>query len=178
MVILITGISGAGKTALCDALWAILKPRLPELVVFDGDAFRAVISGDLAYTRQDRIIQFQRKLHLAKALSEQGCIVLAGALYSTPELLQWNRDNINDYFEVYINAPIELCRKRDTNGLYAKAEAGELTNVVGIDIPWIAPTDPDMVIDAATPATPEELARGVIRKIPSLLTAVADEADG
>ena len=116
--------------------------------------------------------------YLAKALSEQGCIVLAGALYMTPELLQWNRDNIAHYFEVYIQATIELCRERDTGGIYAKAEAGEMTDVVGIDIPWIAPTSPDMVIDAAELAAPEELARGVIEKIPSLRLAAAAEDDG
>lgn len=161
MVFWITGLSGAGKTTLAKALAGLLKPRMPNLVVLDGDAVRAIFGGSLGHRIEDRIVQVRRLQAIAKMLEEQGIVVIVAVLYALPELLAWNRANFACYKEVYIKAPLEFLQKRDDKGLYAAAAAGSLPNVVGLDIPWIAPPAPDMVIDATQVEPPLELARRV-----------------
>ena len=168
MVIWITGISGAGKTTVCQAVSALCKPQIPQLVVIDGDIMRDVMGNDLSYREKDRFIQITRIQKLAKALAEQDLVVLVGALYARPDLLTWNRANLPGYFEVYISATLDLVRSRDPKGLYAKVDAGEISDVVGIDVPWHAPCEPDMLVDA----TCGEPADSVARKIASQVLGI------
>ena len=121
MVIWITGLSGAGKTTLATALYEAMKPRLPTLVRIDGDEVRALFGNSLGFTESDRRLQIQRLQSLATMLDGQGLVVIVAALYAHPELLAWNRDHFSDYFEVYLEASLELVRSRDPKGLYAKA---------------------------------------------------------
>ena len=109
-------------------------------------------------------------------MASQEFVVLVGALYANPELLSWNRGNLPDYYEVYIDAPLWLVQERDDKGLYVKVRAGEIENVVGIDVPWHAPENPDMRIDAAMGETPAELARRVIKAVPMLDRALQGTA--
>lgn len=176
MVIWITGLSGAGKTTLCMAVRDLLKPRLPELVVLDGDVVRAAFSHNLGHTVEDRILQFRRLQSMSKVLAEQGLVVLVGALYGTPETLSWNRANLPDYFEVYLKASLDTVIARDPKGLYAKARRGQMKNVVGLDIPWHAPRDPDMVIDEDTPDPPMDMAWHLASALPRLRAALPVDA--
>ena len=173
MVIWITGLSGAGKTSLCNALSRMLKPRLPQLVLIDGDAVRHLFGDALGFTEADRKEQIGRIQRLAKMLSDQGLVVLVAALYCHPDLLAWNRANLVDYFEVYLDAPFDLVERRDSKGLYAGAAAGAIPHVVGVDIPWHAPQAPDLRLDAAACKDPDDMAIGVIRAVPFLSTATA-----
>ena len=168
MVIWVTGLSGAGKTTLCQALQHMLKPRLPELALLDGDQVRAALSGDLGFSEKDRLLHIQRIQNLAKLLSDQGLVVLVAALYSNPELLQWNRRNFQEYFEIYVKTSLETLRRRDGKKLYARAFSVEIKDVVGVDIPWSEPAHPDMVINNNEPEPPEVLARRVIAELPRL----------
>lgn len=164
MVIWLTGVSGAGKTTICDAMWELLKPSLPQLVSIDGDIVRRLFASKLGYAEPDRVQQIERIQTLAKFLSDQGQIVLVAALYSRADLLTWNRDNFRDYFEVYIDASMELVRERDPKGLYANA--GPSPQIVGIDIPWNAPASPDMTILASNSLAPMDIAKDIIANIP------------
>lgn len=172
MVIWITGISGAGKTTLSVALYELLKPRLPELVLIDGDAVRAMFGENLDYSEASRMVQIKRIQALVHYLARQGIVVIAAALYAHPDLLAWNRANLPGYFEVYIKAPLHLVRARDPKGLYEKAARGDMPNVVGVDIPWHEPSRPDMVIDATISDTPSALARRVAGAVPRLAAAL------
>lgn len=169
MVIWTTGLSGAGKSTLCEALWHLLKPRLPELVTLDGDAIRAAFGGDLGYAQEDRVVQIRRLQQLAKTLAEQELVVLVAALYSSPELLRWNREQLPGYFEVYVRASMPALRARDSKGLYN----GTTENVVGVDIPWHEPLQPDLVLDTDDPEAPDVLARRVALAVPQLAEALA-----
>ena len=173
MVIWITGVSGAGKTTLSSSLQRLLKKFLPQLIIVDGDIVRQMFGGDLDYSEASRTKQIQRIQHLAKWLEEQSCIVIVAALYAHPNLLKWNRENFKSYFEVYIEAPMELLRKRDSKGLYRSSADRQVRNVVGIDIPWHAPQNPDLTIDAKLETNPDDLARRVIARIPSLAAVIA-----
>ena len=179
MVIWITGLSGAGKTTVCTALHALLKPSLPEVVMLDGDSVRAAFGHDLGHEERDRVLQVRRLQGIAKVLSEQGLVVLVAVLYNNPELLTWNRTHLGNYFEVFIDAPLALVRARNPKQLYSKAARGEVRNVVGIDIPWHPPQHPDLVVDATLEEAPREMALRIAREVLALrerLTALRGPA--
>lgn len=172
MIIWITGLSGAGKTTLSDAIAVLVKPRLPEFVQVDGDVIRAMVGQEADYSEAARVQQIKRLQALAGYLSRQNMVVAVAALYAHPDLLAWNRANFRDYFEVYIDAPIDTVRARDVKGLYAKAARGEMKHVVGLDIPWHAPAHADLTIDARKGETPEASALRVARAVPRLAAAL------
>ncbi len=171
MVIWITGLSGAGKTTLCEALSRRLKPHLPELTNLDGDVVRQVFGGELGYGEPDRVAQIKRIQSLAEMLDGQGLVVLVAALYAHPDLLAWNRATFADYVEVYLEAPLDLVRARDPKGLYAKAAAGRMPDVVGLDIPWHAPVNPDLTIDMTAGPSVDDAAQTIIDAVPVLAEA-------
>jgi adenylylsulfate kinase len=84
---------------------------------------------------------------LSKFISDQGVHVVAAVLSIFPEWQLWNRQNISDYAEVYIKASMETLMKRDTKKLYKRAASGDMPNVVGVDIPFPEPTNPDLIIE-------------------------------
>jgi cytidine diphosphoramidate kinase len=176
MVVWVTGLSGAGKTTLCTALRDLIKPRLPELVLLDGDVVRAAFGNNLGYTESDRVVQVRRLQSMAKVLAEQNLVVIVGVLYGNQELLAWNRAHLPDYFEVYLKASLETVSGRDTKSLYATARTGKAQNVVGIDIPWHAPVAPDLVFDADHPAKPAKMARVLASAVPRLRAALPEAA--
>lgn len=167
-VIWLTGVSGAGKTTIAEAIQRLAKPRLPELVLIDGDVIRDLFGAGLGFHEAARVEQIGRIQRLAKMLAGQGLIVVVAALYAHPDLLDWNRRNLPGYVEVYVQADMDVVRRRDVKGLYAKAAAGTMPNVVGIDIPWHAPQHPDLIIHSAGGESPEQGARRVMAAVPRL----------
>ncbi len=168
MVIWFTGLSGSGKSTICKRLYERLKPVIPELILLDGDSVRAAFGDDLGYTEADRHRQIHRLQGLARLLSDQGLVVIVAAVYANPELMSWNRQHLRGYFEVLVDAPLELVQSRDAKGLYARAARGEAHHVVGVDITWQPPAAPDLVIPAARLEPPDLLAQRVIDAIPRL----------
>jgi len=146
MVIWITGISGAGKTTISKNLYQQFKCIIPEIVTVDGDEVRNLFGKALGYSEKDRFIQIERVQRIAAFLDKQGMLVLVSALYSHPKLLSWNRKNFSEYFEIYLKTSIDLVSDRDPKGLYRKFFAGEMQDVVGLDIVWHAPKNPDLSI--------------------------------
>jgi len=161
MIIWVTGLSGAGKTTICRKIYGEIKPRIPNTVLLDGDIVRGAF-GDLTHSEEDRVIQVSRLRAMCQILSDQGIIVIVAVLYAHPDLLAWNRENLNDYFEVHLDASLNTVRDRDPKGLYAKAERGEMPDVVGLDIPWHPPQEPDLIIDGDGSLTPDEQMRRVM----------------
>ena len=172
MVIWITGLSGAGKTTLCQALRELLKPNLPELVILDGDEVREAFGHNLSHSEADRILQVKRLRSMAGVLSRQGLIVIVGVLYNNPELLKWNRENINDYCEVYLDASLERIVQEDAKGLYKAVQEGLEKNVVGVDIKWHIPSNAYLVFNADDRQAPLEMARIVAAHVPRLAAAL------
>ncbi len=168
MVIWITGLSGVGKTTLATALYEAMKPGLPALVRIDGDEVRALFGNSLSFAESDRRLQIQRIQSLAAMLDGQGLTVIVAALYAHPELLAWNRDHFSDYFEVYLEASLELVRSRDPKGLYAKADSGDMPDVVGLDVPWYAPDTPHMTVTAGDDLDTVVVVRDIMDRLSSL----------
>lgn len=172
MVIWLTGLSGSGKSTLCDALVRLLKPHCSGLVVLDGDQVRSAFGNDLGYQEEDRVRHIQRVQGIAKLLAEQGLTILVAVLYAHPDLLAWNRRHLPGYVEVYLEASLNEVQARDVKGLYAKAKQGEIGNVVGVDIPWLPPTSPDVLFHVGDRMTPEAMARHLIARVPQLAQAL------
>lgn len=167
-VIWLTGVSGAGKTTIAEAIQRKAKPAVPELVLVDGDVIRDLFGAGLGFHEAARVEQIGRIQRLARMLAGQGLVVVVAALYASPELLDWNRRNLPGYVEVYVKAGMDVVQQRDVKGLYAKAAAGQMPNVVGIDIPWHAPQRPDLVIDTTQGSTPDAAAQAVMALVPRL----------
>jgi adenylylsulfate kinase len=145
MVIWLIGLSGAGKTTLGRAVVDQAAPLRP--VFIDGDVIRKVFGGDLGHTLEDRWRNAQRISRLCKFLDDQGIPVVCAILSLFPESRKWNREQIRNYYEVFIDAPLDQLEARDPKGLYKKARAGEMKNVAGIDLPFPPPESPDLIIE-------------------------------
>ena len=113
MIIWITGLSGSGKTTISKELYKKYKPKIKNLVCVDGDVIRNLYDNDLAYDEKSRIKQIIRIQRLCDYLYQQGLIVIVAALYNNVDLMTWNQNNFQNYFQIYLNASIELVKKRD-----------------------------------------------------------------
>ena len=143
----ITGLSGAGKTTLGRELCSRLRAAGRPVTFLDGDALRAVIAEDLGHSADDRRRSAMRNARLCRLLAEQGADVVCATISLFHEVQHWNRENIPGYHEIYLRVPIDELRRRDTKGIYAGAQRGDVRNVVGLDVPAEAPEAPDLVLD-------------------------------
>jgi adenylyl-sulfate kinase len=147
MVIWLIGLSGAGKTTIGREVHALLRCNGSKVVLLDGDAFREVMGDDLGHGLDDRRRNAGRICRLCKLLDEQQIDVVCCILSIFEESREWNRQNLNDYTEVFIDVPMDELIRRDPKGLYLKALAGEVRDVAGIDLEFEQPKSPDLVIE-------------------------------
>lgn len=147
MVIWLTGLSGAGKTTIGTALYKKIKAVHKNTVFLDGDIFRNLMQSDLGYSVEDRRKNAFREANLCKMLDEQQIHVVCCILCNQPEIRESNRKIFKQYFEVFIDVSINNLIKRDPKGLYKRVLDGKTQDVVGVDIKFYPPKDPDMVID-------------------------------
>ncbi|TGN08005.1 adenylyl-sulfate kinase [Leptospira ilyithenensis] len=146
MVIWLIGLSGAGKTAIGQSLFNELKNEYSNLVYLDGDIIREVFGDNLGYTIEDRKKNADRICRLCKMLDSQKIHVVCSILSIFEESREWNRTNLSQYFEIFIDVSRDVLSKRNQKGLYEKAERGEIKNVVGFDIPFEIPEKPNLII--------------------------------
>lgn len=147
MVIWIIGLSGTGKSTLAGHVVNRLRQSARNVVLLDGDVIRALFGNDVDHTMDGRRRNAERLSHLSKFLADQGIHVVAAVLSIFPEWQLWNRENISDYSEVYMRATMETLLRRDVKSLYARALKGEISNVVGVDLPFPEPERPELVIN-------------------------------
>ena len=152
MIIWLTGLSASGKTSLGRHVFELWKPRAPNTVVVDGDEIRSILkfhSGDEAYSVHGRHAVAARYCDLCVWLDQQKINVVCCTISSFEDLRHRNRENLSEYFEVYVAVPMDTLYRRDKKNLYAPALRSEIRNVVGVDIPFTPPANPDMVVDNA-----------------------------
>ena len=143
----ITGLSGAGKSTVGERLWHRLRASGRQVVFLDGDKLRGAIAEDLGHPISDRRRSAMRNSRLCCLLAEQGIDVVCATISMFHDVQRWNRANIPGYFEIYLRVPMAEIQRRDPKGIYARARAGEATNVVGIDIPAEEPEAPDFLLE-------------------------------
>ncbi len=141
-----TGLSGSGKSTLAIALERKLFDMDYQVVILDGDNIRTGINNNLTFTPEDRKENIRRIAEIAKLFLENGMICIVSFISPTREMRQGAKEIIGaeDFVEVYIDTPIEICEARDVKGLYKKARAGEIKNFTGINAPYEIPLTPEI----------------------------------
>ena len=149
IVIWFTGLSGSGKSTLTFALEKELFNKGFFTRVLDGDNIRSGINNNLGFSKEDRRENIRRIAEVSKLFAQSGIITLAAFISPTHFIRNMARDIIgkDDFFEVFVNTPLEVCEKRDTKGLYAKARAGVIKDFTGISAPFEHPENPDYEVN-------------------------------
>ncbi|TWU46091.1 Bifunctional enzyme CysN/CysC [Rubripirellula tenax] len=166
--VLLTGLTGSGKTAIGLAVERKLFDQGRAVAMIDGEAVRRGLSRDLGFTADDRSENLRRSGHLAHALNDAGLICIASFVAPSADVRQKVAKLIGDdrFLIVHVATPVEVCRQRDTKGQYAKADAGELPNFPGVTAPYEAPADPDLTLDTSSRSV-DQCAEAVIELLRS-----------
>ncbi|WP_052591817.1 adenylyl-sulfate kinase [Luteipulveratus mongoliensis] len=147
----LTGLSGAGKTTVAEALAERLRSEGRSVEVLDGDELRTNLSAGLGFSREDRSTHVRRVGFVAELLSRHGVVslvpVIAPYADARHDVRAHHDKHDTSYLEVHVATPLAECARRDVKGLYAKAESGELTGLTGVDDPYEAPEEPDLRLD-------------------------------
>jgi adenylylsulfate kinase len=151
-VLWLTGLSGSGKSTIAQQLERLLFSEGYFAQVLDGDNIRMGISNNLGFSVADREENIRRIAEVAKLYLHSGVITVASFISPTREIRDLARQVIGpeDFIEIYINAPLEVCEQRDVKGLYAKARKGEIKGFTGIDSPYEPPVQPALEIRTDT----------------------------
>ncbi len=139
-----TGYSGAGKSTIANALTKELIAKGFNIEVLDGDEIRENLTKGLGFSKEDRDTNIRRIGFVAKLLSRNGVIVLVPVISPYRAIREEMRAQIDDFVEVFVNAPIEVCEQRDVKGLYKKVRDGEIKQFTGISDPYEPPLNPEI----------------------------------
>jgi adenylylsulfate kinase len=162
-VLWFTGLSACGKSTIANTVDHLLHSQGKHSYVLDGDNIRMGLNKNLGFSADDRAENIRRIGEVAKLFAETGTFTLTA--FISP--YRADRDKVRailpagDFIEIYVNASLETCEKRDPKGLYKKARAGELKNFTGIDDPYEAPEKPELVLDSDNKGI-DELAQEVV----------------
>ncbi|QWD74956.1 adenylyl-sulfate kinase [Polynucleobacter sp. TSB-Sco08W16] len=145
----LTGLSGSGKSTLANLLEQELHDLGKRTYILDGDNIRQFLNADLGFSDEDRTENIRRIAHVARLMVDAGLIVIVAFISPFEKDRQLARSLFakDDFFEIYIETPLEVCEQRDTKGLYAKARAHGLRNFTGIDSPYEAPSNPELILN-------------------------------
>lgn len=168
----LTGLSGAGKSTVADALTQQLRARSRAVTLLDGDAVRTHLSKGLGFSREDRDTNVLRIGFVAGEVVRHGGIVICAAISpyrATRDAVRAMVEGVDGagsgaFVEVHVATPIEECERRDVKGLYAKARRGELTGFTGVDDPYEQPLAPEVTLDTLN-NTPDSCAAQIVRYI-------------
>lgn len=167
MVIWLIGLSGSGKTTLGREITRQWKQQAANTLLVDGDEVRRIFRQDTQaadYSLAGRRLNAERIFELCAWLDAQEINVVCSILSIFPDLRALNRTRFHHYYEVYLNPPMETLVERDTKGLYRQALAGDMSDMVGVDIPFQPPSAADLEIDTSQPADIAELARDILQR--------------
>ena len=143
-----TGLSGAGKSTIAEMLYHEFQARGLKTEILDGDEVRKNLSKGLGFSKEDRDANIMRIGYVANLLTRNGVATICCPISPYKQTRDANRELIGEFVEVYVYATIEeLAEHRDPKGLYKKALAGEIEHFTGIDDPYEAPENPELVVD-------------------------------
>lgn len=147
-VIWFTGLSGSGKSSLALRLEKELFIKGFHSKLLDGDNIRSGINKNLSFSPEDRIENIRRIAEISKLFIKCGIVTINGFVSPTEDIRNMAKDIIGreNFIEIFVNTPIEICEERDTKGLYKKAREGKILNFTGVNAPFEKPLDPDLII--------------------------------
>jgi adenylylsulfate kinase len=165
-----TGLSGAGKTTLAEALERKLFDLGYLTQILDGDIIRSGLNNKLSFTKNDREENIRRIAEINKLFINCGVITLCAFVSPTERTRHIVKDIVgaDNFFEIFVSTPLEVCEHRDVKGLYAKARAGLIPNFTGINSPFEIPKNADFTIDT-TVETVDECISKLTTKIVHLI---------
>ncbi len=171
-VVWFTGLSGAGKSTLAQALERDLFHRGMHTYVLDGDNIRHGLNSNLGFSPEDRVENIRRVSEVAKLMADAGAVVITA--FISPYRMDRRRareialEGNAEFIEVFVDAPLEVCEARDPKNLYKKARAGEIREFTGIDAPYEAPEDPEIVVRTDQQTVDESVATILEQLLPRL----------
>ncbi len=169
VVIWITGLSGSGKSTLADSLTNLLRQAGKTVVMLDGDLLREVLGANSpANPEYDRVSRLELALkyaNICKMIASQGFIVVIATISLFKEVHIWNRKNFPAYFEVYLKVSLEELRRRDPKEIYKQFDAGNLTNVAGLDLCIDEPEAPDLLIQSDERGVTSSWAKAIVHNM-------------
>ena len=148
-VLWFTGLSGSGKSTVANAAEKILHDMGLQTYVLDGDNVRMGLNKDLGFSHEDRTENIRRITEVANLFADSGSIILTAFISPYREDRDKAREIIStdDFIEVFVSADLSVCELRDPKGLYKKARAGEIKGFTGIDAPYEAPLNPELIVE-------------------------------
>ena len=162
VTVFLTGLSGAGKSTIADALVAQLEGDGHPVTVLDGDVVRTHLSSELTFSREHRDLNIRRIGWVAGEVVKHGGTVVVAAIAPYEAARDEARALVEKHGRfvlVHLATPLEVCEQRDVKGLYAKARTGEIREFTGISDPYEAPARAEVVIDTSVTPLPESVAR-------------------
>jgi bifunctional enzyme CysN/CysC len=171
-VIWLTGLSGAGKSTIAQALERELFQRAMHTYVLDGDNIRHGLNSNLGFSPDDRVENIRRVSEVAKLMADAGTVVITA--FISPYRMDRSRareialEGSSEFIEVFVDAPLEVCEARDPKNLYKKARAGQIREFTGIDAPYEAPEDPEIVVHTDRQSVDESVATILEQLLPRL----------
>ena len=162
-VLWFTGLSGAGKSTIANLVEKQLLAMGRHTMTLDGDNVRHGLNRDLGFSEADRVENIRRIAEVSKLFVEAGLIVLVSFIspYRNERMLARDCVEAGEFLEIFVDTPVDECRRRDPKGLYQKADTGQIRNFTGVDAPYEAPLDPEIRLPTLE-GTPEVLAAKVI----------------
>ena len=173
-VIWLTGLSGAGKSTIAQALERELFQRAMHTYVLDGDNIRHGLNSNLGFSPDDRVENIRRVSEVAKLMADSGTVVITA--FISPYRMDRSRareialEGNAEFIEVFVEAPLAVCEARDPKNLYKKARAGQIREFTGIDAPYEAPEDPEIVVHTDRQSVDESVATILEQLLPRLRT--------
>lgn len=158
-----TGLPCSGKSTLAPLVAEELTRRGHGVEILDGDVVRTHLTKGLGFSKEDRDENIRRIGFVCGLLSKHGAVAIGAAISPYREVRDQVRASIPNFVEVYVNTPLEICIQRDVKGMYKKALAGEMKNFTGIDDPYEAPLNPEIMIETQKESPAESAARIVAR---------------
>ena len=163
----LTGLPGAGKSTLAKLLDDHLRQLGLPVALLDGDDVRKRLSKGLGFTREDREENIRRIAYVAKLISGVGGVTIVAAIAPYAQSRKEARGEIENFIEVFVKCPLQICVERDPKGLYAKAQRGEISHFTGISDPYEEPKNPEIIIETDT-EQPEESLMKILSQLETL----------